>query len=433
MTATAATSVPFDAAIPFRDDLLDAAVVRRLLAGSPLARDGAEIGCVRVQRAKYRKGESLRVTYAVGLIGDGGREHRVLTTRTFPDSLRAYERAVAAAPADSPHIFHSPESGSVWWSFPADRRLRGLADTVEPNGVLRGRLGLPGWVATDVVEYAAERSLTVRADGADGPVGFLKTYAPGSIDVPALAARYDGVARGLAAQRRGVVAPRVLGASGDHLALEPMRGSSWDAARPGPDHLGRLGVAIASMHALDPPMELRRFARLDDGPISTAAALVAWARPDLADSAHLLAKTLVASRPAAASDVYLHGDCHPGNGLIGADAIALIDIDQAGHGPASADLGSLAARLHRAAAPGREAAIARVDRLLDAFRGGYRTVLEPPSRADVAWHTAAALLVEQAVRTINRARWGAIATLDDLVVVGQTILDRHDLTTGATR
>jgi aminoglycoside phosphotransferase (APT) family kinase protein len=121
-----------------------------------------------------------------------------------------------------------------------------------------------------------------------------------------------------------------------------------------------------------------------------------------------LVSALLASAPGAGPGVLLHGDLHPKNVLVHDDGVSLVDLDQAGAGPAAAELGSTLARLW-APRPGEPAdpttAALAADALLDAYG-------RPPARRALVWHAAAALLVERAARAVSRVDAATLAELD---------------------
>lgn len=349
-------------------------------------------------RAKYRIGESLRVVHRAG----GG----LVSTRLFPGGR--VER----------------------WTFPDDRRLRGLADVLAPAPDVAAVAGPAGdrWVAGEVAEYAPERSLTVRAVDRDGaPVAYAKAYAPGTVDVAALADRYAAVAAGLAATGLPVASPRPLGRSADRglLVLEAMPGERWGDLPPADlaPALRLLGRAVAAVHAMGPGAVpgLRPFGRLAPPRIAHSAELVAAARPDLAGPLAAVAAALAAGPPPGDPAVALHGDCHPKNALVAGGRLALVDLDQAGTGPAGADVGSLLARLRLAVLVG-DAGPTDERRLAAAFLDGYAAVRTPPPVASLAWHTAAALVAEQAMRAVNRVRRRVLPVLDQVVAAAAATL-----------
>ncbi len=420
---TAATALAADPLLPGRDALLDPGAMAERLSvllapGGPVPIDR----CALV-RAKYRIGESLRVVYRLGV----GSSDQLIAARTFlpGTSDRAYLRATNARlhPTLLRPVAHDPELHAVWWTFPNDRRLRNLADLLDPRGGSPLELDLPGWCRSGVVEYAPERSATFRAEDADGRVlAYAKGYAPGTVRVADLALRYAWVAEVLARAGTDVRAPRPFGWSetAAALLLEPMPGSAWlgdgsDAAAP--DRAALLGRALGILHAAAPPpvvrSGLRSFGRLDEPRLRRSAELVGWARPDLAGAAGALVDLLERRRPADPGEpVVLHGDCHPQNGLISGSGLALIDLDQAGLGPAGADLGSVLARLRRPPASRPAAA---------ALLAAYAEVRPLPPAADLAWYVAAAMVAERSIRAVNRVHLDAVdtlsATLDDAALV----------------
>jgi aminoglycoside phosphotransferase (APT) family kinase protein len=390
-----------DAALPARDLLLDQDAAGDHL-GALLGRDLSSCELVRV---KYRIGESLRVTYRV----DGS---EVLTVRAF----RPGESAAAYRKAAGPGVRHDPALDAVWWAFPADRRLRGLADLPTPAPDLAALV--PGWVSSELVEYSPERAATFRGvDAAGTAVGYAKAYAPGTVDVVERADRYGRIAAVLAAG--GIASPVPLGASEARavLVLQPMPGVEWGQLS-GPAlaaAMGRLGSAIATLHASGPEVAagLPRFGRLEVRRVVHSAHLVAVARPDVSAVAVRLAGRLAEGPAPGGPQVALHGDCHPRNALLAGDSIALIDLDQAGVGPAGADIGSLIARLHADGDTGE---------MRSAFLSGYQTVRPLPPERSLRWHTAAALVAERAVRAVNRVHLPTLDRLAELLDTADDVL-----------
>jgi Ser/Thr protein kinase RdoA (MazF antagonist) len=412
-----------DPALPARDLLLDqdaaGAHLAGLLgagpAGGPDAGPagaaggaGGDLQACELVRVKYRIGESLRVTYR--LVVDGAPQLRTVRAFRGGDSGPAYRKAAG------PGVLHDPQLDAVWWTFPADRRLRGLAGVVSPAPDVAALA--PGWAASELVEYSPERAATFRATDAAGAVlGYAKAYAPGTVDVVERADRYARIAAVLAAG--GIAAPAPLGRSEARtlLLLQPMAGVEWGGLA-GAELAGamrRLGAAIATLHAAGPAAAagLPRFARLDVRRVVHSAHLVALARPDLAGPALRLADRLADGPAPAGPVVALHGDCHPRNALSDGAAIALIDLDQAGTGPAAADVGSLIARLHADGDTGP---------LRDAFLAGYRTVRPLPPERSLRWHVAAALVAERAVRAVNRVHLPTLDRLGELLATADGVL-----------
>jgi aminoglycoside phosphotransferase (APT) family kinase protein len=405
LTATSSIGVRHgfaaDPALPCRDLLLDPDAAGEHLArllGRPV--DGCEL-----VRVKYRIGESLRVTYRTG-------PAELWTVRVFRggDSAAAYRKAAVDGAVPDPAL------DAVWWAFPADRRLRDLAGVLRPAPDLAGLA--PGWVASELVEYSPERAATFRAVDATGrPVGYAKAYAPGTVDVAERAGRYERMAGVLAAGGIGAPLPLGISTARTVLLMRAVPGVQWgELAGPAlAGAVGRLGVAIGTLHDSGPEIAagLPRFGRLDVRRVVHSAHLVAVARPDVAGPALRLADRLADGPPPGGPPVALHGDCHPKNALADGDAIALIDLDQAGTGPAAADIGSLLARLHQDGDSGD---------LRDAFLAGYRTVRALPAERSLRWHTAAALVAERAVRAVNRVHLPTLDRLPELLATADDVL-----------
>jgi aminoglycoside phosphotransferase (APT) family kinase protein len=396
-----------DSALPARDLLLD-----QDAAGAHIAELlGWHVTSCELVRVKYRIGESLRVTYR--LVADGQPER--LTVRAF----RSGESESAYWKSAGPGVCHDPALNAVWWAFPADRRLRGLADLLCPGPELAALA--PGWVAGELVEYSPERAATFRAVDATGTaVGYAKAYAPGTVDVVERSDRYARIASVLAAG--GIASPVPLGRSEARtvLMLQPMPGVEWGELS-GPAlsvAMDRLGSAIATLHAAGPAADpLPRFGRLDVRRVVHSAHLVAVGRPDVSIAAVRLADRLADGPPPGGPPVALHGDCHPKNALLAGHSIALIDLDQAGVGPAAADIGSLIARLYAddVVKPG-------TGDLRAAFLSGYQAVRPLPPDRSLRWHTAAALVAERAVRAVNRVHLPTLDRLPELLETADDVL-----------
>lgn len=390
-----------DPALPARDEHLDPAWVAARI--SELT--GRTVVADRLVRSKYRIGESVRVVHRVTIDG----EPATLTGRVFPDTA-------ASVAKRAPDALFDAEHGTVWWTFPHDRKLRGVDAIVRADRDLAEQLGIPAWAATTVAEYAPERSLTVRADDRQGRVvAYVKVYAPGTVPLDRFVARYERAALAFDAVA-DVSVPTVLGRAGDVIAISPMPGGAWtDATGETRERvLRRLGAAIARFHEIDPDGLAEPFGRLQVTRVVHSAELVAAARPDLADRLMHVAERLAVGPPAGDSAVLLHGDCHPKNSLVDGDRLALIDLDQAGVGSPACDIASLLARLRHGALLG-ETTAGEARRLGDAFLTGYADIRPLPGADSLRWHVAAALVAERAIRAVNRVNLRSLARLDELV------------------
>ncbi|MFN0091600.1 MAG: phosphotransferase family protein, partial [Acidimicrobiales bacterium] len=111
--------------------------------------------------------------------------------------------------------------------------------------------------------------------------------------------------------------------------------------------------------------------------------------------------------------VLLHGDVHTANAIVSpAAGVVLIDYDQGGLGRPGADVAGLLAQLETLHLCGRASAAEHAVHRR-AVLEGYATVRPLP--ADLAWHEAAALLAERALRAVNGVRVPVLAALAALL------------------
>jgi Ser/Thr protein kinase RdoA (MazF antagonist) len=280
--------------------------------------------------------------------------------------------------------------------------------------------------AAAVVQYAPERSVTLRLGPESLPRAFVKVYAPGSVDTTRLAARYNLVADWLG--RSGLSAPAAHVEGPESLVLQAMPGASWLTAPRSRlvAAMRELGQAIGQLHLapVDDPdaIGLAWFGRLEPTRLARSGDLVARAVPSVASLATSLADRLVATHRSDRAPVLLHGDCHPGNVLVTSDAVSLVDLDQSALGAPAADLGSLLARLRYGALVGEPHADL-AETLTAAFLDGYAAERPLPDDSDLRWSTAAALLAERALRTVNRVRPSGLEVLEDVLHAAHSILD----------
>lgn len=404
-----------DPVIPARDLLLDPFHVIETLRG--LAGDGPEIDACNLRRAKYRIGESLRVVYDVY----AGSHHLVMSARTFADSAAAFEHTLEASPVHGmPGVAHDARTDTVWWTLPNDRKLHNLGTLLDPPRRVCESSGVD-WVRSTLVEYAPERSATVRVDDARGQVsGFAKAYR--DRDPLDVAEEYNRVAASIALID-GMRTPRALGwARPDRIVvLEPMPGRVLkqlpiDAQATA---MHRFGSALAHVHGMPTDFGRGPFQRYRLERVANSADLVATARPDVADAAARVRDLLSAGPPERTSNVCLHGDVHANNVLYHGDQVHLIDFDQGGSGTPSADLGSMLASLttSRLIEPATTA-----DGLGSAFLDGYGKVRAVPAEAELRWYTAAAFIAERAIRAVNRVNQATLAVLPDLFDLAEATL-----------
>jgi aminoglycoside phosphotransferase len=406
----AAVSLAPDPVLTRRDDLLDDEVVGIRL-GELLHRawgDGRTGDCTRL-RAKYRRGESLRATYLVGPDGDG----RLVSARMFPAAKAATQflraRDVAAGQgADARSVLFDEETSTVFWIFPQDRKLVGLARLTSPPPELREVFGAP-WTQSELMAYTPEKAATVRCTDGDGTtVGFAKLQ--GGDDGRRSVATLRAARRGIA-EHGSLRLPEAVGYLPDlHLALySPAPGRplhQLDRAAV-PAAMTALGAALSVLHA-QPTDGFAPFTRLEPDQVAAAGDLVTAARPDLVPVTETLLGVLLSTAPAPGPPVLLHGDLHPKNVLVHDSGVSLVDLDQAGVGPAAAELGGTLARVW-CPRPGDKIDAGTAEAAADALLGAYD---RPPPPDDLRWYAAAALLVERAARAISRVDDAVISDLE---------------------
>ena len=423
MSAAPSIELLNDPAMPHRDLLLNVMqAAQRLSARAGLRGPVAIQRCERA-RVKYLPGASLRVLYRVEV---GGRPYSI-ATRVFTDgrSKSAFERAASRAvpSGDLRPVGHDAELDLVFWVFPNDRKIASLSVLTSPHEQFATASRL-GWATSRVVAYAPEKCVTAEClSDAGAVVAYAKVYAA---DERATYPIYQGLWRSIQGAKSGLRIPRVLAhcETDRVLLLEPMAGcriadlAETDRAK-GFHHLG---AALAALHGIPIPDELPPFTRLRVDRLQHAARIIGAARPDVAELASELAAELCGrAGDLSEPDACLHGDVHPKNGMLQNDQLALIDLDQAGTGPAAADLGSLLAalrylRLIGMMSPVEERELAR------SFLGGYGEAGSLPRADSLRWHMAAALLAERAVRAVNRVRREGLQHLREMLLDSQRLL-----------
>jgi Ser/Thr protein kinase RdoA (MazF antagonist) len=409
----------FDPGAPQRDLLLDtprlSARLDRLLG------PGGSLGVTRVERVrvKYRVGRGVGLVLRV----HARRRAFLVSARSFTAGRgwSNYERALAGAGvpvAGLRRVAYAPELETVFWPFPGDRRIDSLALLEGPGCDLARLVGarcIPVLAA-----YAPEKSATARClDDSGRTVAYVKVYATNEGE---RAARTYAVHEALSASLAGAGLPLRVPKPLDYdprrraTAVEAIDGTplAIDGPAERPPRLAGLGAALGALHCAPPPRGLPAFDRLDHDRLVQAGELIARVRPDVGTAAGELADALAESRQPAGDPVCLHGDVHGKNAIVGGSEVALVDLDQASLGPAAADLGSVLAALRYLRCTGVISAGSETALAADLL-AGYRSVRELPGAHAMAWHTAAALLAERALRAVTRLRPHGLAALPELI------------------
>lgn len=423
MRAISKTLLAHDPVVPQRDLLLDtAAVAERLEVALGVGRPVTIDSCERL-RATYRRGGRLRVLHEVRTDG----ERHLVAASTFPAigrSERAFAESMRSAvpTAPLPPVAHDPELPAVFWVFPNDRKIAHLTVLGKGSPVLSQLLGRPCRPAPPTA-YAPEKSaITACRDDDGGPLAFAKVYSTDA--APLVAAVHTAALAALPSDDSSLRLPRVLACSPAWrtLVVEAMAGRPLSELE-GPALVAgfrSFGTALAHFHSL--PLRQLEFRRLDVDRVRMAGAAIAELRPDVRGPARALVRELIDRRPPPTGCVCLHGDVHPRNAIVQGDSLALIDLDQVAAGPAAAELGSLFAWLRYQLCVG-ELSTTAVEELAAAVEDGYGSAASLPPTASLRWHTAAALLVERALRAVYRVRLQGLRNLRALLDDARELLE----------
>jgi aminoglycoside phosphotransferase len=423
MSLSATAWMAPDVVVPQRDALLDTAVVAdrigHLIGGSRRVRIDR---CERL-RVNYQIGKSLRVLHQVG----AGGVNWTISARAFRQGggRRAYEEASPwAVPIDGVEsVFYDERIETVFWVFPNDRKIPGLAAVAA--AVVPPVDGVPAaWRATQLAAYAPEKSATLAClDDARTVIAYAKVSAQNQ-DAGGFE-RYQALFQAVAGSSCLRV-PRPLAhvPSCGLLLLEAIDGRRMDdpaVCRRAEEDAAALGMALAEFHGLA-PVHAPAFTRFLPDRLREAQRLLACVRPDVEETTNTLVRALISTRQDTAdAPVCLHGDVHPKNAIVTDRGIALIDVEDLAIGPAAADLGSFLAALRYLHCGGRLDRHSH-DAIARAFLAGYQTSRRLPARDELAWHTAAALLIERIFRAVSRVRPLGLIHLPRLVDAARELL-----------
>ena len=428
MSVSAATWLAPDAGVPQRDALLDTDVVADRIGRLSGIGGATKIERCERLRVNYQIGKSLRVVHRIEV----GRDSWTIAARTYRDGrgARAFDEArTTTVPCGDVHaVFYDTGLNTVFWVFPNDRKITGLAALVSSRRLLSEALPRE-WTSTRLMAYAPEKSATVALlDDGGRVIAYAKFFAgdDGERDYAMYQALAASADRGVHVRLPRALAyvPRCRALVVEAIAGRRMADPSGDADAI--DDAARLGAALARFHGLT-PIEAPPFARFASDRLIEARRLIACVRPDVANLADTLMHDLIARRPDHAEPpCCLHGDVHQKNAIVADGGVVLIDVDDLAIGPASADLGSFLAALiylRRGERIGRDTCKA----MADAFLSRYASLRALPPLASLRWHTAAALFVERALRAVTRVRPLGLLYLRELLG------DAHALLAGRPR
>ncbi len=381
------------------DTVLDVEAFAALLA----RRAGeAELRDLRVTYLRYKPGVNCLVGYRVSVAGSDTSIHAHAYGLAAEAKLAKARQRTGVRGALGPGCFVDEAKALVINVFPTDRKLKALPVLAESEGrrsLLRSVLPGSQEFAKEfeagtltTLRYKPERRYVAMLQGEHGCKLLLKAYTKES---------YASVCDNAKALRsRGLLqVPRRLARSKKYrlLAFEWLPGRELAALPDGPAAnpatLGRIGVALAELHAQEPRGLAARTRRAEAVAVMRAARGVDAACAELGPTALTLARRL--SRHLLASPPLCrptHGDFHAGQIVLPEDGrIGILDLDRAALGDPAIDLGAFAAQLERDAATGRltpELAASATDALLDGYRSGPLQL----HGERLALQTAAALL-----------------------------------------
>ena len=401
MSATT-SALAADPALPQRDLLLDDQQMAARLS-LLISRNGPSVidSCEK-QRIKYRIGESLRVLYRASV---NGRSHLV--------AAKAFAGPYAVTAAQ----FFDADIRAAFWLFPNDRKIKHLSLLRDKPEVLSPVL-VENWHHSEDVAYVPEKCATVRCEDRNGQtIGYAKMYA---------AAEEQSVYRTylqLSSACTRVVKPLGYSELYRLLLLKAVPGTRIaDLKNKGlRNGFASLAQALAALHSAPIPSQLQRFHRHDPDRLRNCARIIGIARPDVASLAKEIDRELRSTIPSEEPFVCLHGDVHPKNGIALNGLVTLIDLDQSAAGPAAADLGSMLALLHYNWRIGLITR-SRERELASTFLNAYGNFRQLPTQDSLNWHTAAALLAERALRSVNRIRPEGLHHLSQLLKDAREVL-----------
>ncbi|UCH47063.1 MAG: phosphotransferase [Betaproteobacteria bacterium] len=295
---------------------------------------------------------------------------------------------------------------TVVYTFPADRRLKGLERLAspQPRGNMLRRLlyKQPDYAEATLqtLRYKPERRYVARLDTPEGRRAVVKFY-----DAPGYRTALHAV-QAFASAGASHLAP-CTGHLDTHrvLAFDWQPGSTLQTLLSGPDTadnqrtqaLELAGAALAGLHAQRPGNLPRRTRDTVRARLRAQAGTIGQLCPELNAVAASLAQDLAVRLdhtpflPAA-----LHGDFNAEQILIDNDGRAtILDLDWAHLGDPAADFGLFLAHLERLALRGAPCS-GQIDRYRDALTRGYGRQRNLPGAAAVAFHTAIGLFYRAA-------------------------------------
>ena len=463
----AVRELPHDPTMPKLGVALDMVMMRAILQDLLFGDDDApeyQIESCQIFHVKYKAGQKCVIGYRLSIVdphGNNGTKiafEQRLCARVFPPGksfsryLKAEKQLLVTPKYGSKPIHHLPSLGMVFWCFPNDRKMTGLAALMDVathqndrlESIVRDFYGAEWWIADStsaIVHHVPEQSCMVRVElqlvqprssRCRHETLFGKTYYN---DDGAEAWRLMQALWASPARRNGQL--RIAQA----VSYDPNQRILWQRGLSGQTlltyrmdspqfakMLAETAHSVAALHTTHLPCT--RTTSRDDWltQLDAMSHLIATAQPELQTRLHPLLERLQRGADGLGVDpqATLHGDLHLQNFFVDEDLplgerIALIDLDNLSTGSPWLDLGSFIAGLYYRALL-VEVPMATVEKMIDTFCRIYaQNVPWELSAQALRWHTAAALLNERVFRAFTRVKAGRMALVDDLIRIAEGV------------
>ncbi len=361
---------------------------------------GAKLESCELRHLRAHPGKDAVIAVDVRFLPEKSSSARQVSLYARCESEATFEREVRRSDAAAivpgqliPEILLFPELRTVWLEFPNDSRLphlpwirdpKTLAKELEPE--LRA-LVPPGWVfdadqfAIQILRYKPERRLVSSCDsywfvpGESSPAHISMVLRFEREDLAHTVSSITTRLREALGTTTRLQVPRVLFAIPELeiVAMEKISGDTLASLLEGEDgvkYAERAGIRIANLHqsgafseeAGDTSHRLRDHAE--------TARLLDLAAADLDLNARKIFRRLARLEKECQAGPFgtVHGDFHPEQIVVGPDVDWLLDVEWAGWGDTTVDLGSFCAQLWML---GQRKLIADVDQFRAAFLAGY--------------------------------------------------------------
>lgn len=440
---------PKDATLPFLYVALDASAMGRVFERHFRLDDSVDISRCDIERVKYRPQRNCIIGYKLTVSDrDGTRERRLCVGMYSPEEARArFQKAIAGkfSASEFPAVSTISALNAVVWAFPNERKLSSLPLVTDPAQlrefvlpeVVRARWG-DEWEIVDcksrIANYFPEHScsvnvaLTLQNAGRKehrtwqviGKTRYDDAGAEAMAVMTTLCADFD--------KRVSYARPVLYQSDKRLLWQERVPGATLHSVlASGPinaDVLGRVAAAIAALHGTRTHVMGRVTGQDLLDRLLVAKDVLSGASPTNADLLQEAVSELWerASSLDAEHECTWHGDLHSNNILVSPNHVYLIDLDGVCIGPPAGELGSFLAELIYRGCLNREP----LDPLftqLNSFVANYqRQVPWPIFAADIAWHTAGALIHERALRCVTSLKPGHTQLIKNLISTALRIL-----------